>query len=131
MKTMAERRQFRRADLDIPIMIRPNSEEEEGSPGAALEGQVRNVSLAGVFCHLPTPCSLKTSQTVTCSIIIPAEQGRLFPFTRLHGKGWVVRISPVVPGRRAGDASPNEQVLGVAIAFTPDLTALGTLEHQF
>ena len=130
MKTLSERRQFRRAELDVTIQIRPVGDGDSSQP--MLEGRIKNVSLAGALCYVSTPCPLKTGETVLCSVMIPTEQVRLFPFARLHGKGWVVRISPVSGGRRAGDATQaGEQWLSVAIAFAPDVTALGTLEHQF
>lgn len=130
MKTLSERRQFRRAELDVTIAIRP-IEEEEGASSTVIEGRVKNVSLAGVLCFVPTPCPLKTGQAVICSVTIPLEQARLFPFTRLNGKGWIVRIAPVAPGRRSGDLTQGEQFLSVAVAFAPDVTALGTIEQQF
>ena len=44
----------------------------------------------------------------------------------------IVRIAPVAAGRRSGDfAQQGEQFLSVAVAFAPDVTALGTLEQQF
>ena len=130
MKTLSERRQFRRAELDVTISIRPLA-EEEGASTTVIEGRVKNVSLAGALCYVPTPCPLKTGQAVVCAVTIPLEQARLFPFARINGKGWIVRIAPAAAGRRSGDFTPGEQYLSVAVAFAPDVTALGTLEHQF
>ena len=132
MKTLSERRQFRRAELDVTIAIRPIEEEEGTSSSVVIEGHVKNVSLAGALCYVPTPCPLKTGQAVLCAVTIPLEQARLFPFARINGKGWIVRIAPVAAGRRSGDfAQQGEQFLSVAVAFAPDVTALGTLEQQF
>ena len=131
MKTLSERRQFRRAELDVTIAIRP-LEEEDGASNTVIEGKIKNVSLAGALCYVPTPCPLKTGQAVICSVTIPLEQARIFPFARINGKGWIVRIAPVAAGRRSGDfAQQGEQFLSVAVAFAPAVTALGTLEHQF
>ena len=130
MKTLSERRQFRRAELDVTIAIRP-IEEEEGASMTVIEGRVKNVSLAGALCYVPTPCPLKTGQAVVCSVTIPLEQARLFPFARINGKGWIVRIAPMAAGRRSGDFAQGEQSLSVAVAFAPDVTALGTLEQKF
>ena len=88
-------------------------------------GQVKNVSLSGAYCHVKAPCLLKTGEHVVCSIRIPSEQTRRFPFTRILSKGWVLRSEPVPVGRRAGE-SHDEQLLGLALAFSPDVTALGT-----
>jgi len=125
MKAVMERRRFRRAELDVPVSIRSWGQEETGE---AITGQVKNVSLAGVYCHVPAPSPLKPGQQVICSISVPPEQARWFPFSRVQGKGWVVRMDSVQTGRRAGEAPPDEPLLGVAVAFMPDVTALGTIE---
>ena len=122
-----ERRRFRRADLDVSVTIRPV--DSEGAMSASpIIAQVRNVGLAGLYCYLKSPCALETGDTVICSLIIPREQVRLFPFARIHSKGWIVRIGPVHSGRRAGESLSTEQLLGLAVAFAPDATALATFE---
>jgi len=125
MKTAIERRRFRRAELDVPVTIRPLGTEEAAE--MAVTGQVKNVSLAGVYCHVRAPCLLRPGNHVTCSISIPLEQARWFPFSRVQGKGWVVRVEPLPVGRRAGETPAEEPLLGVAVAFMPDVTALGTI----
>jgi len=127
MKTTMERRQFRRAEVDVPVAIRPL--EQDGSPqtGAVITCQVKNISLGGVFCYTQDPCPLKVGEQVACSITIPPEQARLFPFTRVLGKGRVVRLEPIPVGRRAGETPAEEPLLGVAVAFALDVTALGTI----
>lgn len=127
MSTATERRRFRRAELDVPVAIR--SLDREGADTVAITGQVKNVSLAGVYCYVGTPCPLQVGEQVVCTISVPSEQARLFPFTRLLGKGWVARLEPIVKGRRAGESPTEEQLLGMAVAFTPDVTALGTIEN--
>lgn len=127
-----ERRQFRRAEIDVPVAIRPaNADGSQPSPPSetVVTGQAKNVSLAGVYCYAKSPCPLKAGERVTCSVAIPPEQARLFPFTRLVGQGWVVRVDPIPMGRRAGENPSEEDLLGLAVAFTPDVTALGTVEH--
>ena len=128
MRSGVERRQFRRAEVDVPVAIRPVSPDEQPA-NSLITGQVKNVSLAGVYCYAKAPCPLKTGERVACSIVIPPEQTRAFPFARLVGDGWVVRVEPVPAGRRAGENPTDEQVLGLAVAFTPDVTALGTIVH--
>jgi len=126
MKTAGERRQFRRAELDVPVTIQALS--TEGSVESAVTGQLKNVSLAGVYCYVKDPSTLKAGQQVICSLSVPPEQARLFPFSSVHGRGWVVRAEPVPMGRRAGESPTSEQLLGLAVAFAPDVTALGTIE---
>lgn len=89
---------------------------------------VKNASLAGVYCYVKDGYSLKPGDQVVCSLAIPAEQLRLFPFTRLLGKGRVVRVEPIPTGRRAGESPSDQKLFGAAIAFAPDITALGTLD---
>ncbi len=124
MKAVVERRQFRRADVDVAVEIRP---QRDGGLGEPIAGQVKNVSLAGVLSYVQAPCALQAGDQVVCSMTIPESQNRFFPFTRLHGKGWVVRIDEIASGRRAGDVPEGEQWLGLAIAFAPDVTALGSI----
>jgi len=126
MGTMIERRRFRRAELDVPVSIRsPDGEQAETTP---VIGQIKNVSLAGVYCHLKAPCPFKPGDQLICSITIPPEQARLFPFTRLFGKGWVGRLEPIRMGRREGETPSGEELVGLAIVFSPDVTALGSVE---
>jgi hypothetical protein len=126
MKTAGERRQFRRAELDVPVAIRVL--DAEGAAETAITGQVKNVSLVGIYCYVKDPSTLKAGQQVICSLSVPPEQTRLFPFSSVHGRGWVVRAEPVPMGRRAGESPTSEQLLGLAVAFAPDVTALGTIE---
>ena len=126
MGTIVERRRYRRADVDVAADIRPA--EEPASKGGAITGRVKNVSLAGMYCYVSAPCPLKQGQQVICSVSIPPEQARFFPFTRLMGKGWIARLDPVAAGRRAGESRGEEQVLAMAVAFAPGVSALGSID---
>lgn len=125
MGTAIERRQFRRAEIDVPVEIQTVA--GEGEPAAVVTGQVKNISLAGVYGYTKAPCPLKPGEQIHCTITIPPEQTRLFPFARLVGKGWVRRVEPVKSGRRAEDHRTDGELLGFAVAFAPDVTALGTI----
>jgi hypothetical protein len=126
MKTAMERRRFRRADLEVPVSIRTL---DQGASAAPVIGQVKDVSLAGLYCYFKDPCPFASGERVACSISVPPEQARSFPFTRLAGKGWVVRREPLQPGRREGESQPGESLVGLAVAFMPDVTALGTVGY--
>lgn len=128
MRSGVERRQFRRAEVQVPVALRPMNPPSTDHD-SLITGQVKNVSLSGVYCYTKSPCALKPGERVTCSVAIPPEQTRHFPFTRLVGSGWVVRVDPIPMGRRAGDNPIEEELLGLAVAFTPDVTALGAVEH--
>ena len=128
MRSGVERRRFRRAELEgIPVVIR--SLEKPGN-AAPVTGEVKNASLAGVYCQVSAPCSLHPGDSVLSSIDIPSEHARAFPFARLAGKGLVVRVEPLPVGKRAGEVSADEPLLGLAVAFSSDATALGTIESQ-
>ena len=128
MSSALEHRRFRRATLDAPVVIR--TVEAEGAEPAIITGQAKNVSLAGLYCHVKSPCSLTAGQPVLSSIAFTDEQARLFPFARLLGKGWVTRVESVTAGKRAGEPAERDALIGVTVAFTPDLTALGMLESS-
>jgi hypothetical protein len=124
---MTERRRSRRVDLpDVPVVIRPVNADD--LPGQPVECQLRNVSLTGLSCLVPASVSLQPNDRVVCSVLIPRERTRTFPFTRLHGRGWVLRVEPTAPTRRAGDTTGGQTMLGMAIAFAPDASALATFE---
>jgi len=125
MKASVERRRFRRAELEVPVAIRAVGPPEDAEP---LIGEAKNVSLAGVYCHLQAPCALTPGQSVMCTVAIPEELVKRFPFARLTGRGSVVRLEPVREGRRADDNRSSKQLIGLAIAFAPDATALGAME---
>ena len=127
MKGTIERRQFRRAELDLSVVIR-SLEQKEGTPPTTVTAQVKNIGLAGVYCHLTSPCPFAPGERVISSVCIPATQARFFPFTRIGGHGWVVRVDEVSPGRRAGESTTDQLLLGLAVAFAPDVTALASID---
>ena len=125
MRASVERRRFRRAELDVPVSIRAMGTQVTDT--GPIVGEVKNISLAGVYCHVKASCALTPGQSVLCSVMIPEEQSRWFPFTRVTGKGSVVRLEPVPVGRRAGEEPTDDHLVGMAIAFASDVTALGTI----
>lgn len=118
-----ERRRFRRAELDVPVSIRPATQDASAEP---VVGHVKDVSLAGVFCYVKAPCPLEVNTPVIFSIAIPFEQLRAFPFTRLLGKGRIVRTEPIPVGRRSGEDQAGEPLQGLALEFAPNVTALAS-----
>ena len=122
--SVMERRRYRRAELNVPVAIRQLG--SDGSPGTSMTGEVKNLSLAGVFCHVKAPSTMELGHTMICSTLIPPEERRAFPFTRIHGKCTVVRVETVPMGRRAGESQASEPLVGIAMAFASDVTALGT-----
>ena len=128
MRTATEQRQYRRAEIDASLSIRLLSQLSQNEPASPIPCRVKNASLAGVYCYVGDGYSLKPGDQVVCSLAIPTEQTRLFPFRRVLGKGRIVRVEPIPTGRRAGESPSGQQLFGAAIAFAPDITALGSLE---
>ena len=108
----AERRRGRRVPVQAPLILRT---PEQPSPQ---EHTVSNVSLAGVYFETEELRSLALDTQVLASISIPEHQRRAFPFTRLAGRGRIVRIDELPPQ----DDTPRRY--GVALEFGKDLTAL-------
>lgn len=125
MKSEMERRRFRRAELDVQVAIRPVAQNASAEP---VIGQVKDVSMAGVYCYVKSPCPLALDTPVIFSISVPFEHVRAFPFTRVLGKGRVVRAEPVPVGRRSGELRAGEPLQGLALEFAPDVTALASAE---
>ncbi len=126
---MIERRQNRRARLEAPVEIRLMGEGDVNS-APPIQGHVRNLSLSGAYCTVKLPCSIASNEEVICSVRIPSEQTRSFPFSLVQGRGWVVRAEPVMTGRRAGEHATDEQ-MGLVVAFAPDVTALSILPYPY
>lgn len=127
MTSVIDRRRHRRADLGVPVDIRLAG--DDGQSGEPLIGRIRNAGLAGFYCTVTSPCPLNVGDKIVCSFSVPSEDFRLFPFARVLGTGWIVRIEPIPMGRREGEAPPGQPMLGMAVAFAPDVTALGSVRY--
>ena len=111
-----ERRRGRRVSLEAPVLIRRVVEQE---PSVFTEHRARNISLAGVYFETDAKNSYAINDSLITSVSIPEPQRREFPFTRLAGRGRVVRINELPPSDSAG-----QQRFGIAVEFSDDLTAL-------
>ncbi len=140
-----ERRQQRRAELKAQVVIR-NLDEAQTDQQPVI-GRVRNVSLSGVYAFVPATFSAPPGAPIAISVSIPQESTRQFPFVRLLGKGWVVRIDKpdAKTSRRKTEAQARESAhnplslhdilggdeVGVAIAFSRNVTALGAVGASY
>ncbi len=115
-----ERRRHRRVDLPVKVVFRLI---EGASVGAPFTSFAKDVGLAGVFVIVPGSANLKPGAAVSYSVEVPPERQRQFPFTRLMGKGWIVRLA-----EKETDAEGGILGTGVAIAFADDVTALSTVQ---
>ena len=125
MTSVIERRRHRRANLGLPVEMRPAA--DAGGKTPSVIGRLRNAGLAGFYCTVDDPSPFTIGQKIICSISVPPEEFRAFPFSRVMGRAWVVRVEPVPMGRREGEAPPGQPKLGMAVAFAPDVTALGSV----
>ena len=111
-----DRRRHRRIDLTVPILARRNG---EGTDAPFREGVAKNLSLAGIYFTTAGWKQLEADEIMTISVSIPVEKVRSFPFSRLAGRGRIVRVEEL-----AKIASEGPTLYGVALEFGEDLTVL-------
>ena len=118
--TSLDRRRYRRARLELPVVIRGLGQEWAVGTGQV---QTTDLSLAGLHCSIGRSEQfaqlqelMRLNQNVTVSITVPYDVRDLFPFSRLIGRGRVVRVDEA-----GGDAS---QLVGVGIEFAEDFKVL-------
>ena len=117
-----ERRRGQRASVQAPVVIRRLG---PSGPGPTKEETATNVSLAGVYFETEDDQVYGMNEIVLTSIAIPPTQTRNFPFTRLAGRGRVVRVK-----ESSGEGSSGTKRFGVALEFGEDLTALTALPSR-
>ena len=117
-----ERRRGRRISLQAPLLIRRLAQQ-----GAELfqELLTQNVSMAGIYFETDNADAFAMNESVMTSVSIPEIQRREFPFTRLAGRGRVVRVEALAHAQ-----SPERKRIGIAIEFGEDLTALTAIPHR-
>lgn len=108
--------------MQAPLSIRRLDADRIGPPTECLTD---NISLAGVYFQADEPEGFRVNDVVMASVAIPEAQRRAFPFTRLAGRGRVVRV------HKLPDASASQRArIGVALEFGEDLTALTALPSR-
>lgn len=114
-----ERRRGRRIALEAPVRIRGI----EGTQRADFQDETSsNVSLAGLYFETERSVPFNRHDVVVASVAIPGSKTRDFPFTRLSGRGRIVRVEKLEP------STPGEKARhGVAVEFGQDLTALSAI----
>ena len=113
-----ERRRGRRASVEAPLLIR-----RTGAQGVTPKEEIaQNVSLAGVYFETEEGHPYANNEIVMASVSIPEAHARNFPFTRLAGRGRVVRVEDVPQEDRSGGKR-----FGIALEFGHDLTALSAI----
>ena len=119
MTDAIERRRGRRVPINTPILIRrlDGAGQEESR-----EHTTQNISLAGAYFETGGPDEFSVNDQVLASVSIPESERRIFPFTRLAGRGRVVRVSELPP-----TPPPSATRYGIALEFRQDITALTTI----
>lgn len=114
----AERRRYRRIQLAVPLQARKIESDE---PGNFREGVTKDISLAGIYFTTSAWQQIEQDESLMVSVAVPRERAREFPFSRLAGRGRVVRVEELAKVREAGP-----RLYGVAVEFGDDLTVLTT-----
>jgi len=84
-----EKRQFKRLDLSLPMMLRRVSGSGKDNEQ---EGVTLNVSYNGAYVADIEIKNIKAQDTLRISLSVPRDDARDFPFSRLTGKAKVVRV---------------------------------------
>ena len=117
-----ERRRGRRANVQVPLRLR---RMDSPKPGDFHEQVASNVSLAGAYFETGEGHPFAVNEFVTASVTVPEPQRREFPFTRLAGRGRIVRV------KELGEKGPDgRKRFGVALEFGEDLTALTAIPSR-
>ena len=115
-----ERRRARRIDLEASLFLRQDS----GADGDSVQQRLaKNVGLSGVYFETDNPYAL--NEVMVASLSVPESERRQFPFTRLMGRGRVVRVQELSQADRDG-----RKRFGVALEFGADLTALTAIPSR-
>jgi len=104
-----ERRQERRVELSVPILVRGAAEDPQRMWH---EGVTKNLSCSGAYFTVQPWRPVMTDDVVTLSITLSYRVRRAFPFSRLAGRGRVTRVEDLT---RVNE--PGTTRLGVAVAF--------------
>jgi hypothetical protein len=115
-----ELRRGRRINLQASVLLKPAA----AGPAAPFdERPVGNISLAGVYFETEGANPYTMGDIVITSVAIPESQRRDFPFTRLIGRGRVVRVAELPP-------QDGRKRFGIALQFGADVTALTTVPSR-
>ncbi len=113
-----ERRRGRRVNLNAPLLIR---RVEAAQPEPFAQAVTKEVSLTGLYFEYEADeeSGYRINDVVMASISLSDPQQREFPFSRVAGRGRVVRVD-ALPADKSG--APKR--FGIALEFGNDVTAL-------
>ena len=110
-----ERRRGRRVGVQAPLTLR-RDDDPRFQP--ARSHTTKDLSLTGVYFEAADRPDLAVNEMVIASVVVPETERRHFPFTRLSGKGRVVRVQAL------DEHDPDRKRYGIALEFGSDVTAL-------
>ncbi len=84
-----EKRQFKRLDLSLPMILRRVSGSGKDNEQ---EGVTLNVSYNGAYVADIEIKNIKSQDTLRISLSVPRDDARDFPFSRVTGKARVARV---------------------------------------
>lgn len=111
--SMAEQRQSKRTDIKATLLIKREGQSKE-EPFE--EVTVTSVGLNGVYFYTTEKPAYGVGERLMCSMQVPPQYRRVFPFVRVAGWSRVVRIEEITV--------QGQSRYGVAVAFAGDMTTL-------
>ncbi len=110
---MAEQRQSKRTDIKATLLIK-----RDGQPKDAPfeEVTVTSVGLNGAYFYTTEKPEYGLGERIMCTLQVPPQYQRIFPFVRIAGWSRVVRVDEMV--------MHGQTRYGVAVAFAGDMTTL-------
>lgn len=117
-----ERRRGRRINIEAPVLVK---RIDTSASKSFQEHKTRNIGLTGVYFEADAAIdhTFSVNDVVSASVSVPEAQRREFPFTRVIGRGRVVRVTEVpAPGQG--------KRIGIALEFGNDVTALTALPSR-
>ena len=111
-----ERRRGQRANVEAPLLIRTAG---QAVAAAFQQETTKNISLGGAYFEAASGEGFSINAPIVVSVSIPIAETRRFPFTRLAGRGRVVRMYEL-PSQEVG----GQKRFGIALEFSDDVTAL-------
>lgn len=113
-----ERRRGRRVNLNAPLLIR---RLEASSSEPFSQALTKEVSLTGLYFEYETDGNpgYRMNDIVVASVSVSDPQQREFPFSRVAGRGRIVRVDALADGKTSA-----RKRFGIALEFGNDVTAL-------
>lgn len=107
-----DRRRGRRVSVEAPVIIRRGDTKH-----VVAEENTKNLSLGGAYFETNASNLYQVNDVVLASVAVPESQTQHFPFSRVAGRGRIVRIVE-------SDGTDGDKRIGIAVEFGSGITAL-------